>query len=427
MRVPPLLAAAGAVLLASLAATSSADAPPGPQRLGDTREVERDYCCSPAPALATAPDGTTVALVTQAGRLVVRRASPGGRFGAARQVPLGSKPTALSAAAGVGFAALAWSHFDASYIPEPGARDNPCCGRVRAALMDRSGRFTRPRTLSAPGTDVTFSLVAVRGRRAVVAWQDARGVRTSVARLGGRGFSRPQTVAPLSGAPLIGVALPRATPHVFFLVGDKPRAVVEVWRSKGATHHRTLGRFGDLYEPVYAAVAPSGRLLLAQSRDRVRASQRRLLVATRRPGRRLRSTTWRIPVADLGDPGVALGPSGIGVVAAPTISHRLMVRPVDRDGRLGSPRSLSIGTRAGTTAAAIDGSGAGVIAIVDYSDTASGLRVRLLAWPLGPGSRPGRRRSLARTRSGISSDPTVTRDGRVAWSEGHLMYGAQVR
>jgi hypothetical protein len=427
MRVLPLLAAAGTVLLGSLVATSSADAPPGAQRLGDLRQVDRDYCCGPDPALATGPDGNAFALVTQDGRLVVRRANPGRRFGAARPVPLGIKPTALNAAAGTGFVALAWTHFDATYIPDPLARESSCCGRLRAALMDRSGRFTRPRTLSAPGSDVGFSRVAVRGRRAVVAWTDARGVRTSVAMLGGHGFSRPLTVTG-PGAWLIGVTLPRATPHLVLLIEDKPRKVVEVWRSNGATHHRTLGRFGQPYQSVYAAVAPSGRLLLAETHERVRPSRRRVVIATRRPGGRLRSTSWHLPVSDFGGAAVALAPAGIGVVAAATTSHRLIVRPVDRDGRLGSPRSLAMGRSARGITAAIDASGAGVIALLDYRDTPTGVRERYLAWPLGGGSRPGRRRTLSHPGPyGVEGEPTVTPDGRVAWSEGQSMYAAQVR
>ena len=213
----------------SLAGASAADAPQ-PQRLGDI-PASGDLDRRIAAAIATGPDGVTTALIRSGARVVVRRARAGRGFGAARRVPLGGNASTANVAAGDGFAALAWTHFDASLIPEPYAREDPCCRRVRAALIGRSGRITHPRTLSAPKSNVYAISTAVHGRRAVVAWNDTRGLRTSTG-VRGSGFRRPATI---SSQPhyLIGVTLPHATPHVFFVAGVRKPRFVEAWRTGG--------------------------------------------------------------------------------------------------------------------------------------------------------------------------------------------------
>ena len=411
-----LLLALSALALAGSAIARPAGSPRGTQRLGEPPPATDYFTTQLNPAIATGPDGRAIALVTQDGHAIVRRARPGHRFGPARRLPLGSKANTLAAAAGAGFAALAWTHFDATYFPLPYSRDEPCCARLRAALLDRSGRASHPRTLSAPGTNVASMLLSVRGRRAAIAWRDARGVRTSIATRG-RGFSRPVTVTASEGS-LLGVALPRSTPHVFLAVGyGAPFTVVEAWRHRGRGHRRTLGRFGGpVTGGLQAVVAPSGRMLLAGDLFRLKPRLRRLDVATRRPGGRLRATRLRAPVTKSSTAtAIALAPSGRGLWRSPGISEKL------------SPaRYVTTRSPLGASAMAIDSSGAGLLTVHTVGGTSAHRRDRLLAWALSPGSRPGPRRTLSLATDPLWSGPTVTADRRVAWTEGRFTYAARL-
>jgi hypothetical protein len=425
--VAVLLLAVGALALAGSAIARPADSPSGTQRLGEPPQAT-DYTTQLDPAIATGPDGRAIALVTRDGHAIVRRARPGRRFGAPRRLPLGSKANTLAAAAGAGFAALAWTHFDATYFPLPYSRDVPCCARLRAALIDRPGRVTHPRTLSAPGSNVESMLLSVRGRRAAIAWRDARGVRTSIATRG-RGFSRPVTVTPSEGS-LLGVALPRSTPHVFLVLGYRaPWTVVETWRHRGRTRRRTLGRFGGRVTTVefQAVVAPSGRMLLAGDLFRRKPRLRRLDVATRRPGGRLRATRLRVPLTRSGTAtAIALAPSGRGLVATADGARRLALRPVDRGGHVGPARYVTTRSPLAASAMAIDSSGAGVLTVHTVGGTSAHRHDRLLAWALSPGTRPGPRRTLPPGTTPWWSGLTVTVDRRVAWTEGRFTYAARL-
>jgi hypothetical protein len=423
-----MMAGSSAVLiLAGPAVASPAGGPRGTQRLGEAPAAS-DYGVQLTPAIATGPDGRAVALLTQDGHAIVRRAKPGRRFGAARRLPLGSNASALATAAGRGFAALAWTHFDATYFPLPYSRDVPCCARVRATLVDRSGRVTHPRTLSAPGSNVGTMLLSVRGRRAAIAWQDGRGVRTSVATRG-RGFSRSVTVTSLSEGSLLGVALPRSTPHVFLMLGyQAPWTVVEAWRHHGRTHRRTLGRFGGRVTVDFqAAVTPSGRMLLAADLFRLEPRLRRFDVATRRPGGRLRATRLRVPLTRSSTAtAIALAPSGRGLVATADGPRRLALRSVYPGGGVGRARYVTTRSPLGASAVAIDSSGAGVLTVHTVGGTSAHRRDRLLAWPLSRGSRAGRQRALTPLTTPLSNGPTVTVDRRIGWTQGSFTYAARL-
>src|SRR5690349_13041764 len=182
--------AAITLLAAGMSAASPAAAgAPGPQRLGDppvTNEAER-YVAAP---IATGSDGRAVALIQSGARVVVRNAGRGRAFGPVHPVALGDHALAPAVAVAGGFAALAWTH-DPSPVPDPGTRGDPCCRRLRTAVVDRAGRVAAVRTLSASrAADAQAALVTARGARAAVTWTDARGLRVSTA-TSSTGFRRP--------------------------------------------------------------------------------------------------------------------------------------------------------------------------------------------------------------------------------------------
>jgi hypothetical protein len=420
-----LLLAVGALALADSAIARPDGSPPGTQLLGEPAPSTDYLDLTFDPAISTGPDGHAIALVTQDGHAIVRRARPGHGFGRPRRLPLGSNPSTLSVAGGAGFAALAWTHFDATSFPPPGAREAPCCARLRAALLDPSGRLSRPRTLSAPGSNIDSALFSVRGRRAAIAWADTRGVRTSIATRG-HGFSRPVTVTAPEGS-LIGVALPRSTPHVFLVLSSNlpSYTVVEAWRLRGRTHRRTLGRVDWFVSGDRTIVAPSGRMLLAGNLFRDDPLQRRVEVATRRPGGRLRVTTLRVPGSSQAT-AIALAPSGRGLVATADGRRRLALRPVDPGGHVGPARYVTTISPLAQTAMAIDSSGAGVVTVGTVGGTLAHTTQRLVAWALGPGSRPGPRRTLSLFTDSWNGGPVPTVDRRVAWTEGRFTYAARL-
>jgi hypothetical protein len=304
--------------------------------------------------MATGSDGRAVALIQSGARVVVRHAGRRRTFGPAHPVALGDHALAPAVAVADGFAALAWTHADPSHVGDPGTRGDPCCRRLRTAVVDRAGRITAVRTLSASrAADTQAALITARGARAAVTWTDARGLRVSTA-TSSAGFRRAVTITARVGQ-VIGVALPRATPHVFMTTTGR---LLETWRSGGRSHLRALGRFpagGDFR----AAVAPAGQLLAAFNRF-TRARVRRLTIVARPPGRRAtqRHLALRgLPEADL---AVALAPSGDGLVVTSERPHRLVVRMVGRTGHARGERPLDAGATTIETAVAVDDSGGGV-------------------------------------------------------------------
>jgi hypothetical protein len=162
-----------------------------------------------------------VALIQSGARVVVRHAGRRRMFGPAHPVPLGDHALAPAVAVADGFAALAWTHADTSHLPDPGTRGDPCCRRLRTAVVDRAGRITAVRTLSARrAVDAQAALITARGARAAVTWTDARGLRVSTA-TSGAGFRPAVTITARVGK-VIGMAVPRATPHVFMATTGRP-------------------------------------------------------------------------------------------------------------------------------------------------------------------------------------------------------------
>jgi hypothetical protein len=414
---------AGLSIVGPAAAGASAAGAPPPQRLGDI-PASSDLDLRIPAAIGTGPDGLTTALVPNRGRVVVRRARAGRGFGAARRVPLGGNASTPTVAAGDGFAALAWTHFDASLIPEPYAREDPCCRRVRAALIGRSGRITHPRTLSAPRVNVYGIWTATRGRRAVLAWNDSRGLRTSTG-VRGVGFRRPATISSQRQG-LIGVALPRATPHVFFVTGIRKPRIVEAWRTGGHVRRRTVGAYPEHFFDPAAAVSSAGHLLLA-SDTFTRSRQRRLIIVTRRPGGRLRTVRVRLRRNPEARTTVALASSGEGLVVSTERRERLVLRSVDRSGHVSRARAMAIGRATVETAAAIARSGAGVLAATLLGGDSNRRRDRVVAWPLLRAGRLGPRHTLYPP-GGYASGPLgVTADGRVTWQQRRGTYAGLVR
>jgi hypothetical protein len=404
-------------------AGASAAAAPQPQRLGDT-PASGDLDLRIPPAIATGPDGVTTAFIRSAGRVVIRRARAGGRFGAARRVPLGGNASTATVAAGDGFAALAWTHFDASLIPEPYSREDPCCRRVRAALIGRSGRITHPRTLSAPKSNAYPIATAIHGRHAVVAWNDRRGLRTSTA-VRGTGFRRPATISSQPAA-LLGVALPHATPHVFFVAGVRKLRVVEAWRTGSHVRRRTLGPYPErLYDPA-VAVSPAGQLLLASDTS-TRSRKPRLLIVTRRPGGRLQTVRLRPRGTPEARTTVGLAPSGEGIVVSTERRNRLLLRSVDRSGHVSRARVIDVGRATIETAVAIARSGAGVLAATLFGGNSRRRRDRLVAWPLRGGGRLGAKHTLYPPGGYVSGPLGVTAEGRVTWQQRQGTYAGLVR
>jgi hypothetical protein len=418
----------GAALVLAVAALAATGSPTteAAQRLGDPpAAVDQDVARETA--MDTGPDGLAAVLVRQRGHAVVRRARPGRPFGATRRLPLGDDPTSPTVTAGAGFAALAWTHFDATYFPQPYDREEPCCRRLRAALIERSGRVTRPRTLSSPGANVLGALGAVRGDRAALAWTDRRGVRASVGSRG-RGFRRPVTITTSQRATLLAVALPRATPHVFLLVGVRRPRIEEAWRAGGHTRRVELGPF-DVYPFNVAATSATadGHLLIAVDFFRRDPRLRRLLVFARRPGHRLYATRVRVPVASSTATAVAIAPSGRGLVATSDGGRALTLRAVDGRGRVGSPRTLPAGGPPVASVMEIASSGAGALAVHVFHGTGARRRDTLVAWRLRPGGRPGPRRTVSRRDSPVGGALAATIDGRIAWYQGGASYAALVR
>jgi hypothetical protein len=412
-----LLAASAWLALAGSAGASSN------QRLGDFPSTA-DLDFRHAPAIATGPDGRTVALVNDGGSVAVRRARRGHRFGPRRRLPLGMNASAATVAAGSGFAALAWTHFDATFLPGPYEREDPCCRRVRAAFMSRSGRITHPRTLSAPEANVYEIFATARGQRAAIAWTDRRGVRTSSG-IAGRGFRRPVTISSRA-QDLVGVALPHATPHVFFVAGVRRPRVVEAWRSGGHTRRRTLAPLAVAAFVQSAAITPAGGLLIAG--DIVsRREGRRLLILSRRPGGRLRIARVRLRGRLGGTTTVALARSGNGLVATRASDHQLALRSVDRLGHVGDARVIRTRTASGYTAIAIDRAGAGVLAAMLIGGTSTRRRDRVVAWRLRSAGRVGPRHTLYPPGGYVTGPLGATTDGRVTWLQRQGVYAALVR
>lgn len=411
-------------LLLAIAATGAAPATAA-QRLGDLpAPIDLDF--DRGTAIGTGPDGLTTVLVRQDGHAVVRRARPGHPFGAARRLPLGDDPASPTVIAGAGFAALSWTHFDATYFPAPFDREEPCCRRLRAALLDRSGRVTRPRTLSSPRANVLGALGTTRGRRAALAWTDARGVRTSIG-VRRRGFRRPVTITSSPGATLLAVALPRATPHVFLLVGYRRPRIEEAWRAGGHTRRVELGSFRGSPLDVHAASTPAGQLLVTADRFALRPRRRYVVVLSRRPGHRVRITRVRARSVSPIATALALAPSGRGLVATADGRRGVTVRSVDSRGRVGRPRSLRTGGAPIGSTIALASSGAGALAVHVFHGTSRRRRDTLVAWRLAPGGRLGPRRTVSPAESSVKGALAATSDGRVAWYQGHSTYAALVR
>ena len=225
---------------------------------------------------------------------------------------------------------------------------------------------------------------------------------------------------------LIGVSLPRSTPHVFLALWQPPQyAVVEAWRLRGRTHRRTLGRVDSVVSGGRAIVAPSGRMLLAGNLFRDELLQLQVEVATRRPGGTLRVTTLRVPENSTAA-AIALAPSGRGLVATAEGRRRLALRPVDPGGHVGPARYVTTISPEAKTAMAIDSSGAGVVTVGTVGGTLAQTTQRLVAWELGPGSRPGPRRTLSLFTDSWYGGPVPTADRRVAWTEGRFTYAARL-
>lgn len=391
-----------------------------PQPLGDTPRSVDGELGRPA-AIAAGPDGLTTALVRSAERLVVRRARPGSAFGAAHGLPLGDHANDPTVAAGAGFAALAWTRFDASLVPDPGDRGEPCCHRVRAALIGRSGRMTRPQTLSAPGSNVDAIYAAVHGPRAAIVWSDAHGLRTSTG-LRGVGFGRPATIASRVQQ-VIGVALPRAAPHVFVVTAGRDARIVEAWRSSGRMRRRTLGRFPARGSAFSAAASPAGGLLLA-SDVATRSRERRLVIVTRRPGERLRTVRLRLRGNPETPTTVVLAPTGDGLVVSSERPGRLMLRPVARSGRLSPARATAVGSALVEVAVATARPGVGVLAAILFGGDSHRRRDRVAAWPLRGGGRLGPGRTLAAPDGSVTGPLGVTADGRVTWQQRNGTFAA---
>jgi hypothetical protein len=396
-----------AVLATWLGVAGVAEARPGddPQRLGDPSS---SYLFAVDPAVATAPGGRSVAFVAARQQLLVRRATVGRAFGPARPIaPRGARP---AVATGDDLTALAWTHFDGSFIADPASRDEDCCERLRAATLDAGGRLGRPQELSAPGASVEEARVVVRGRRAAVAWQDRRGVRASTTRARGARFGPPKTLARPADQ-LLGVALPASTPHAFVLASTR---VVEVWRSGGGrAQRRTLGRFAGTAYGLQVAVSPAGRLLLANTPRNGLERADRILVGYRRPGGRLRRHTVRLgrrlaypPIA------VALTATGRGLLVTAAGPTTLAIRSVDATGALGRPHTVrALGVHKGyptDAAVALNPAGTGVLAALVSTVHGGRQWSRAVAWPLAGGGRPLGRRVLSRARQSLLREDGIT-------------------
>lgn len=127
-----------------------------------------------------------------------------------------------------GWVLVVWTRDDESDPEEDYDRDGGCCSRVRAAIVDPSGRIRRSRDLSPEGVDANLGPAAIGPNgRAVVTWQrgweygpwDAR-----IALRGGRWGARRTLVA--GGTVLAGDV--EATTRGFVAVG--------VGRVRGATY-----------------------------------------------------------------------------------------------------------------------------------------------------------------------------------------------
>jgi hypothetical protein len=224
---------------------------------------------------------------------------------------------------------------------------------------------------------------------------------------------------------LLGVALPRATPHVFFVDGERRLRVVEAWRSGGHTRRRTLGPLTLSRFDLPAAITPAGGLLIAN--DIVsRREGRRLVILSRRPGGRLRMA--RVPLRGrLGaSTTVALARSGNGLVVTRASPRRLTLRSVDRLGHVGRARVIRTRRASGYTAA-IDRSGAGVLAATLYGGTGTRRRDRVVAWRLLSGGRVGPRHTLYPPGGYVTGPLGATTDGRVTWLQRQGVYAALVR
>jgi hypothetical protein len=414
--------------LTFVAGTAGARPAQEAQRLGDPSVA---YLFSLDPAMATAPAGRSVALVASGRRLVVRRAAPGLAFEPADRIAGRTEGPAVES--GDELTAMAWTHFDHSYVVEPGARDEDCCMRLRAATLDARGRMGQARELSAPGVSVEDARAVVRGRRAAVAWQDGRGVRASTTRERGARFGPPKTLARPADE-LLGLALTGSGPHAFLLRGA---AVVEVWRAGGHTQHRVIGRFETDAHPVRSAVSPTGALIIASTAPDNPRLGTRLQVAYRRPGAGLRQHIVRYGRrVGISEMAVTLSPSGGGLIAI-TQPARVVVRPVGDDG-LGHPfvvRGLPVRRNyPSDLALAQNARGEGVLGALVGTASADGAeRTQTVAWALAAGGRPLRRHilSFARRTFGPQEGVTVTIDAagrrRVAWAEDAGVFAVRLR
>jgi hypothetical protein len=184
-------------------------------------------------ALAGDGSGLRVAAWTTETDVRVAVAKRGGAFGRVRTVASGlNEPKAIKVAVNpAGDAIIAWySESDTGEQPATIRDPEPCCSRVRAALLRHGGRLTAPVVLSPAGTFGYDPWLAVgSGGRFGVLWSNAPGAR-AYARVGSfrRGFGR--------------LAAVKFQGEIAGLTFDRRRARVQYGESGGAL--REVARLG---------------------------------------------------------------------------------------------------------------------------------------------------------------------------------------
>jgi len=372
------------------------------------------------PALVASASGAATAVTgADRGGLRLRRARSGRGFGPGRLLTVKGESPVL-AAGGSGLVAFAFLRPDGSHIADPEERDEDCCLRLFAGVLDRAGRTRRVRRLSAPGDSAQSAVIAARGTRVAASWVDPDGLKVSrgTARTG---FEPAQTLS----NHLYPLAVIASThPHVFATEAIRTgNTVQERWRAAGRTHRRNLGRFRAAISAHVAS--PAGHLLLV-GRDLIRRFSSVALVGWRRPGGRL--TITRAPSGGPAGEDVfaaALAPDGRGLVATPGPRRRVRTREVSGSGHVGWPHDVPLppGETAIDVAVARNASGAGVLAA--ESQDRKGRR-RIYAWRLGTLGHAGPRSTLRGPRStyeydyGLTATVDARGGARVAWNDGRI-------
>ena len=398
-----------------------------------------------ASSVATSASGRSVALAPGERfpvSLGVRVAGTRGPFGAARVVPgslsrpgRGSPTDAHVVVGSGGRALLLWRASDGSLPAPPYSREEDCCDRLWAAVLDEGRRLRPARQLSASAAQWTPRALqsfagAVRGSRAAVAWRDPLGIRVAVADARGR-FGAAVTLAGADEGDVLAVRLAAAGPRV--VVSAEGGAIVELRRVGAGTARRVLGSFPPRTTVGVAATAAGNMLLVGQRVNEGLYPYVVLRLAHRRGGGRLRFANVRVRSGNLPPYAVAIAGDGRGLVVTASASPRrrdAVVVAVDRRGRPAAPRELarSSGWDWWEFAVAASSSGRALVAAMGRV----GRRTqRVFAWQVGIDGRGADRSTVHREPAagysgGIGAGIGSSGSGVVAWARPDGLFAARV-